>query len=143
MFQMTVLEGQIHIINDMATLPEEERKAIRAFVFLRNEKLHGTREGPQGILNLRSDDNQERMTVTNLLDRTWYLVEQTEPGYLLSFPLKEGRVMIELELETDVSTIADDLSDLFADSGAQFAWTCCTVLQKRRPISESWSAPVS
>ena len=50
------------------------------------------------------------MTVTNLLDHTWYLVEAIESGYRLFFHLDEGEVVVELAPEADLPTIAQDLT---------------------------------
>ncbi|HXZ98629.1 MAG TPA: hypothetical protein VED24_04605 [Candidatus Acidoferrum sp.] len=88
--------------------PSEKRSVIRSILLVRN--------GSTSYLFRNSKDSKaetrigDLLAVTNLLDRTWYLVEAHESGYRLFFHLNDGEMVVELAPEADLSSIADDLT---------------------------------
>jgi len=88
--------------------PDEKRSVIRSILIVRRGSTRYLLRNSQDFK--RDEGCGQMMTVTDLLDYTWYLVEAHESGYRLFFHLDDGEIVVELAPEADLPNIAEDLT---------------------------------
>jgi hypothetical protein len=105
-----------HVTKDLPglTWPSDLPTNIRSIVFVR----YGLPSSiPSNTVRGReAGDFEQTLTVTDLMDNSQYRVERIESGYRILFPFGEGQVVVELDSEVDLPTVAHDLARRFAGS---------------------------
>lgn len=106
-------------------LPEPDGN-IRSISLIENGRMVRHRRRTSYHPDDWSDESTENsethdvLVITDLLNDFWYLLTPRTSGYQLTFSLKEGQVIVDVQSSSDPADVAQKVAEQLVSSGAHF-----------------------
>ena len=72
------------------------------------------------IQSTENSETQDVLLITDLLNDFWYLLTPRTSGYQLTFSLKEGQVIVDVQSSSNPADVAQKVAEQLVTSGAHF-----------------------